>query len=193
MHTYNEDNTHELILAHQHRLQLYEVAKTKADNTRLVSEYDRKRYLDELFTQIVLVQLGGVKTELASHGYASDIVTKTAQLDTDNTVVDLIYEVTFTFSGSLQSDGTLGADDSQMVFFAPSGSHHIACRYKTAQLSSQVQTLYFDDEGYSHFLAHGGPRTLWHEYITSQSELSSMISDFISLIFIEKRGNLSRI
>ncbi|ATG79198.1 MULTISPECIES: hypothetical protein [unclassified Pseudoalteromonas] len=193
MHTYSETNTHELILTHQHKSTLYDAAKAKADSTRLLSEYDRKRYFDELFSHTVLAQLSDIKIELASHGYASEVMTKTAQLESGNTVVDFIYEVTFKFNGNLQSDNTITSGDSQMVFFTQPGSNHIACRYKTAQLNSQIQHLYFDDEGYSHFLANGESKTLWHGHLRNHSELASILDDFISLIFIEKRTSLSRI
>ncbi|BBN82777.1 hypothetical protein PA25_27620 [Pseudoalteromonas sp. A25] len=193
MHTYNEANTHELILAHQHRVQLYEQAKRNADSGFLHNEYDRKRYLDELFSHRVIAQLSEVKAELASHGYGSELEIKTEQLEHNNMVVDVIYEVVFTFNGTPVNDPPISSDDSQMVFFTQSGSTYLACRYKTALVSSQIQALYFDDEGYSHFLAQVGSKTLWHEHTHSHSELSSLISDFIALNFIQKRANLSRI
>ncbi|MBD1583101.1 hypothetical protein [Pseudoalteromonas sp. S16_S37] len=193
MHTYNEADTHELILEHQHRSQLYATAKANVQTVSTHNEYDRKRYLDGLFVHTVLAQLGSAKAELANHGYGSEIVTKTEQIEDNGVVVDVIYEVAFKFSGNLQSDTPVVSDDSQLVFFTQSGSNYIACRYKTAQLTSQVQVLYFDDEGYSHFRTHGTSNMQWHAFTHSQSELACVINDFISLIFIQKRANLSRI
>ncbi|WP_440056277.1 hypothetical protein ACSLBF_19400 (plasmid) [Pseudoalteromonas sp. T1lg65] len=194
MHNYNETDTHQLIVEHQHRLQLYDVAKSRADSSRTHSEYERKCHLNGLFTHHVLTQLNDVKHELASHGYGCLIESKTEQIEHDNVVIDVIYEVAFKFDGSLQSDLAATSDDSQLVFFTQSGSHFIACRYKTSQLTSQVQWLYFADEVQSEpCCEHAQAVAEYHHSEPSYSELASLVDDFISLVFIQKRANLTRV
>ncbi|TMP41771.1 hypothetical protein CWB96_21380 [Pseudoalteromonas citrea] len=68
IYAYIQPSAHELILEYQHRAQLYEQARTHAQNTRMHSEYQRKTHLHQQFSQHVLAGLNTLKSELANHG-----------------------------------------------------------------------------------------------------------------------------
>ncbi|CAM4280004.1 hypothetical protein [Pseudoalteromonas ostreae] len=195
MHNYDTAETEDLIHEHLERTQLYSQAKTKTDSQTKHSEYQLKHHLHEQFTHVVLPHLDQVKVLLAEHDFAVEVDILKEQLSEQQAVSEVIYQVVFKFSGISQSDTPLNesTNNNQLVIFTQANNHFLMCRYKTNLVVSQSQPLFVfdDDQGASNNLRRCANR--WHECTTDFSELTSVVQDFISLVFIQKRTNLSRI
>ncbi|MCF6440713.1 hypothetical protein L1077_14855 [Pseudoalteromonas luteoviolacea] len=188
----NHSNLRALIEEHQVRQQQYQVAENKV---QAYLEYNRRyllQHLNNLFTNRVLPHLELAKSLLVEQGYAADIEIEKQTLFEESEAIEVITQVSFVFSGN-SDDLDTGLTQNRLLIFTRPNHAFIYAKYITDLVTSQTQPLFFADDYYYQNMPSENqfPHFPFPPNFEDHSEFKSMLSDFLSLVFLQIRGKLS--
>ncbi|MCF2858011.1 hypothetical protein L1286_11060 [Pseudoalteromonas sp. SMS1] len=187
----NYSNLRALIEEHQVRHQQYQVAESKVQSYLDYNRHSLLQHLNSLFENRVLPHLETAKTLLIEQGYTASIEIDKQTLFEGESAIEVITQVTLLFSGN-QQEPDIGLN--RLLIFTRPNHSFIYSKYITELVTSQVQPLFFaDDYYYKHLPASEVHFPHWPcpPNFEEHSEFKSMLSDFLSLVFLQIRGKLS--
>ncbi|ESP93275.1 MULTISPECIES: hypothetical protein [Pseudoalteromonas] len=189
----NRSNLRALIEEHQVRQQQYQVAENKVQSYLEYNRHCLLQHLNNLFTKRVLPHLELAKALLMEQGYQAEIEVEKQTLHEENSAIEVITQVSLLFSGN-PDDQDVSLTQNRLLIFTRPNHAFIYAKYITDLVTSQTQPLFFADEFYYQNMPNVDvqfPHFPFPPNFDDHSEFKSMLSDFLSMVFLQIRGKLS--
>lgn len=186
-----------LLLTHEKRAQLYRDTTHQVTSHTQYSKIKLIKRHHQQFKSKILPWVKRAEKSLKDTHFLAEVEVFSERLDAerldaiDGLQNDYIKQVSLKFAGSKLDEPNTplrGAVVPQIVFYRRPASRHIQCRIISNYLTTNAQPLFFNEQeylGHCHDV-HDCDYEL-HEPIVDNSEVISLLDDFIALILLETR------